>query len=272
MSSRLLTMKFMQRAAASSTASSPSTPQSEEKSSKRRKLSHSPSTQQSIDALVDQTAVRKALADEERKRQEAVVRNAAESGDARWVLNTQKTGATRSRPVQTPLNVVQVGFAQIDSSDNADGQVGSLGTDHGAIQPFRRYNMDKKKARDNRQSDDDDSDSDSDSASGSDSSQVNGTRRKSYGSNASTPIDPERAGEVRKALLGKKTAEQARATKLAEVRRKKEVKLNRPNPNSGLSSISSGGGGPSGRNSFPITCHRCHKTGHKASDCKGSAR
>lgn len=145
MSSRLLTMKFMQRAAASSTASSPSTPQSEEKSSKRRKLSHSPSAQQSIDALVDQTAVRKALADEERKRQEAVVRNAAESGDARWVLNTQKTGATRSSPVQTPLNVVQVGFAQIDSSDNTDGQVGSLGTDHGAIQPFRRYNMDKKK-------------------------------------------------------------------------------------------------------------------------------
>ncbi|KAK7749359.1 hypothetical protein SLS62_008211 [Diatrype stigma] len=146
MSSRLLTMKFMQRAAVSSTASSPSTPQSDEKSSKRRKLSHSPSTPHNIDALVDQAAVKKALAEEERKREEALVRLAAESGDARWVLNSQKTGATRSSQVQTPLNVVQVGFAQIDSSDNADDHLGSPGAEHSSVQAIRRYNMDKKKA------------------------------------------------------------------------------------------------------------------------------
>ncbi|RYP81929.1 hypothetical protein DL769_001773 [Monosporascus sp. CRB-8-3] len=147
MSSRLLTMKFMQRAAAtSSTASSPSTPQSEEQPSKRQKVAHSPATPQSIDSLVDQAAVKKALAEEERKRQEALVRHAAESGDARWVLDTKATRMTIGNEVQRPLNVVQVGFAQIDSSDNADDHIGSPDASHGPVQHFRRYNMDKKKA------------------------------------------------------------------------------------------------------------------------------
>ncbi|RYP90465.1 hypothetical protein DL770_003438 [Monosporascus sp. CRB-9-2] len=147
MSSRLLTMKFMQRAAAtSSVASSPSTPQYEEQSSKRQKVSHSPATPHSIDSLVDQTAVRKALAEEERKRQEALARHAAESGDARWVLDTQATKMTTGNEVQRPLNVVQVGFAQIDSFDNADDHIGSPDASHGPVQYFRRYNMDKKKA------------------------------------------------------------------------------------------------------------------------------
>lgn len=139
-------MKFMQRAAASSTTSSPSTPKSEDQSSKRRKLSHSPAAQQSVDALVDQAAVRKALAEEERKRQEALVRHAAESGDARWVLHTQQAGATKSSQVQAPLKVVQVGFAQIDFSDNADDRIESAEDSQTPIQAFRRYNMDKKEA------------------------------------------------------------------------------------------------------------------------------
>ena len=148
MSSRLLTMKFMQRAAATSTASSPTTPQSEEKSSKRRKTSHSPAIQQTIDALVDEAAVKKAIADEERKREEALVRNAAESGDARWVLNTteQTGGATRNNKVQTPFNVVQVGFAQIDSPDHTDEQETLLDPSQPSSQHVWRYNMDRKEA------------------------------------------------------------------------------------------------------------------------------
>ena len=139
-------MKFMQRAAATSTASSPTTPQSEEKSSKRRKISHSPAIQQTIDALVDEAAVKKAIADEERKREEALARNAAESGDARWVLNTEQTGATRNNKVQTPFNVVQVGFAQIDSPDHTDEQEPLPGPSQSSAQHVWRYNMDRKEA------------------------------------------------------------------------------------------------------------------------------
>ena len=137
-------MKFMQRAAASSTASSPATtPKPGEKSSKRRKVSHSPAIQQTIDALVDEAAVKKAIADEERKREEALVRNAAESGDARWVLNTKKTSVATSSKVQTPFNVVQVGFAQIDSPDHTDEQEAPHDSAHSSTQHVWRYNMDK---------------------------------------------------------------------------------------------------------------------------------
>ncbi|RYP15062.1 hypothetical protein DL765_005956 [Monosporascus sp. GIB2] len=214
MSSRLLTMKFMQRAAAtSSTASSPRTPESEEQSSKRQKVSHTPATPQSIDSLVDQAAVKKALAEEERKRQEALVRHAAESGDARWVLDTGVTKMTTGNEVQRPLNVVQVGFAQIDSSDNADDHIESPDASHSP-------------AQNNKGSDSDDSDSDSDSDSGSDD--VNGTGRQSYGSQPGTPVSTGRGDEARKILQSKRNAERAKATQLAEQRRKKEIKLNKP--------------------------------------------
>lgn len=144
MSSRLLTMKFMQRAATTATASTPSTPGSEEQSSKRRKVNHQPEDD-GIAAMVDHKAVQFALAEEERKRHEAVLRNAAEAGDARWVLSTPQQESLAVKPV---LKVVQVGFAQIDSPNaRAGNDSDDSGSDsEAAVQPFRRFNMvDKKK-------------------------------------------------------------------------------------------------------------------------------
>jgi hypothetical protein len=136
MSTRLLTMKFMQRAAASPPASSPTTPKSEEQSSKRRKVSHIPASP-TVQSLVDKAAVERALAEEERKRDEALLKHAADAGDARWVLDIQHKGANPTDRVTTPLSIVQVGFAEIDSVD-ADSDT--------EYHPVRRYNMDKKKA------------------------------------------------------------------------------------------------------------------------------
>ncbi|KAI1769966.1 hypothetical protein F4818DRAFT_434411 [Hypoxylon cercidicola] len=149
MSSRLLTMKFMQRAAAS--PSSPTTPDTDDQSSKRRKVAHKPASRENKISLpeINQAAVQAAIAEEERKRQEALVQRAAELGDARWVLDIPDKTAGPGHNFQAPLNVVQVGFAQIDSqiesSDAAGFDVESTDTSHTRIPMVRRYNMGNKK-------------------------------------------------------------------------------------------------------------------------------
>src|SRR5271156_330941 len=84
MSSKLLTMKFMQRAAASSPIPTPSTP--DQPPPKRQRIGDS--TPPSLDpgSVADQRAVQAALAAEEAKRQIALERQAADAGDTRWVL------------------------------------------------------------------------------------------------------------------------------------------------------------------------------------------
>jgi len=115
MSSRLLTMKFMQRAAASSSPSTPAT--TDEPSPKRRRTDSNSSTPSriNVDSLADRTAVQAALASEESKRQAALEKQAAEAGDTRWVLSfeDQKIIAASS---PLALRIVQAGFANIDSS------------------------------------------------------------------------------------------------------------------------------------------------------------
>ncbi|RDW92857.1 uncharacterized protein DSM5745_00179 [Aspergillus mulundensis] len=89
MSSRLLTMKFMQRAAASAatkeTAQPESGGESTESTPKKRRVSGahgSPATPSS-----DMEAISAALAEEEERRREAIARQAAEAGETEWVLD-----------------------------------------------------------------------------------------------------------------------------------------------------------------------------------------
>ncbi len=116
MSSRLLTMKFMQRAAASSPTTSPSP---DEPSPKRRRTDSNSSTPSriNVDSLADRTAVLAALASEESKRQAALEKQAAEAGDTRWVLSFEDQRlVAASSPLA--LRIVQAGFANIDSSSS----------------------------------------------------------------------------------------------------------------------------------------------------------
>lgn len=108
-------MKFMQRAAASPTTS-PSTP--EEPSPKRRKKdSDSPSRPAfDVNALVDQRAIQAAAIAEDAKRQVALERAAAESGDTRWVLSFEDQRS--SSPPKLALRVVQTGYANLDVPSN----------------------------------------------------------------------------------------------------------------------------------------------------------
>ncbi|KAJ5586664.1 uncharacterized protein N7459_002429 [Penicillium hispanicum] len=100
MSSRLLTMKFMQRAAASAVAKETPTPGSDDDAihtPKRRRVSTetgSPGTPQS-----DLDAISAALAAEEEKRREAVARQAAEAGETQWVLDVPTAAEHPPQPL-----------------------------------------------------------------------------------------------------------------------------------------------------------------------------
>lgn len=114
MSSRLLTMKFMQRAAAASPSSSThSSP--DERSPKRRKTTSTSSPSKSnVDTLADRTAIQGALAAEEAQRQAALERQAAEAGDTRWVLNFEDQNTTGASRTPT-LRVIEAGYANLDN-------------------------------------------------------------------------------------------------------------------------------------------------------------
>lgn len=115
-SSRLLTMKFMQRAAAST-----SSPDSDAPSSKKRKIEDS-SPQGRFSAAIDAAAVKAALQDQETKRTAALEQHKA--ADTHWVLKpTMASGSTPKATTAKPLNIVYVGYGEIDSADDsADGE------------------------------------------------------------------------------------------------------------------------------------------------------
>jgi len=164
MSSRLMTMKFMQRGAAAAaaaaataadtpeaaTASSPATPRSggdDGSAAKRRKTAHTPTSAASSPAtpLFDQQAIKSAVEEEEKRNRAAIEKRAAELGDSHWVL--EGAASLPPRTARPLLNVVEVGFAQIDyagasSRDDDPFDLGSVPT-----QPqIQRFNMKKSKA------------------------------------------------------------------------------------------------------------------------------
>ncbi|KAF4452269.1 transcription factor [Fusarium austroafricanum] len=115
-SSRLLTMKFMQRAVASENSS----PDSETHSSKKRKTAHSPAAGR-LDVNIDQAAIKAAMDAQETKRQAALEQHIG--ADTRWVLDSPFAGLKATSQNKTPLNVVYVGYGDIDSSyDSGDNE------------------------------------------------------------------------------------------------------------------------------------------------------
>ena len=114
MSSKLLTMKFMQRAAASSPASTPSTP--DQNSAGNRSNGKSSLATFDIDSLADQRAIQTALAAEEAKRQVALERQAADAGDTRWVLKFNQDINGSNGQATATLHVIQTGFSAIDNA------------------------------------------------------------------------------------------------------------------------------------------------------------
>jgi hypothetical protein len=143
MSSRLMTMKFMQRGEASAKSSPATTPKTDnEGSAKRRKTAHKETPE--AKPLYDEKAVQAALEEEERKRQAAIARRAKELGDEQWVLNGAAVSAPTNRP-RGNLSFVQVGFAQIDSgfSDDDDKDGAPASQKATGLAGRRQFNMKK---------------------------------------------------------------------------------------------------------------------------------
>lgn len=104
MSSRLSTMKFMQRTAAPAPQSAPSTPES--RPAKRPRLSE-PSRLRAPDPADEQ--IRDVALEGERKRQQALDKQATDAGDSKWYLDL---------PEDTHVNgfkVVNAGYTLLDS-------------------------------------------------------------------------------------------------------------------------------------------------------------
>lgn len=110
-----MAMKFMQRAAASP-SSGPSTPA--EPPSKRQRMSDGsgistpPSASRS-----DATAAKEAVAAEERQREEAFDREAADRGESKWYLSFKQPQKPASA---SPFRVVSAGYSTLDGSNTKD--------------------------------------------------------------------------------------------------------------------------------------------------------
>ncbi|KAF1942304.1 hypothetical protein EJ02DRAFT_345697 [Clathrospora elynae] len=114
MSSRLMTMKFMQRGAAKSAASSPTT--SKGPPSKKLRLASGASAP-GTPGTPDHEILQSALVAEEKKRQEALDKAAQHTGETKWVLSYQDPLDGKR---QDSMQVRQVGFAEIDAEDDSE--------------------------------------------------------------------------------------------------------------------------------------------------------
>ncbi|OLN81804.1 hypothetical protein CCHL11_08917 [Colletotrichum chlorophyti] len=258
-SSRLMTMKFMQRGVASSSAAESSP---DEPSSKRRKFQNSPLTGDFHS--FDQAAVQAALKQQEAKRLAALEASRADFADTQWVLDGP-WGKSDDKGSDTPPNIVYVGYAEIDGAAGED--------DESETQQVGRKRIGSVKSQDPKVEGDLAPKAESDSSDTSDSGDSDSSDEDSSSDEVSTPKPTPKAvkglssggqGRIRVNLQAKKSAESMKAREFRDKRKQKEVKLNQ------LSSISGGAGGISGAGkpaSASFTCHSCGRLGHKAVDC-----
>ncbi|KAJ6787637.1 hypothetical protein PWT90_06623 [Aphanocladium album] len=206
-SSRLLTMKFMQRAIASNSAGA--SPESDTNSAKKRKLDHgSPAGRLSMD--FDQASVDAAMQAQEAKRKAALQQHA--TGDTHWVLNTKFEKSAAAKAAKAPRKIVYVGYGDIDS-ENESGD----GEDSAAIGRTTTQKPKPKTESSRNPSDDESGDEPEDNT--DDSEDSNPRKRKEPGSS-------REQSRSRSKSRSRPTAADIKAKELRDKRRKKEVRMN----------------------------------------------
>ncbi|KAK3075289.1 hypothetical protein LTS18_014067 [Coniosporium uncinatum] len=251
MSSRLLTMKFMQRGSPSSTPNStpsrsaPATP-ADGPPAKRQRLSNGTASSASV--------VQKALEEEERKRQEALDRLANEAGETKWVLSfAEPARRTNGAVNDAGLRVVQAGFGDIDAAPNYESDEEEEKSKQ--VSGRWRFGGFGEKKDEKRQGEDDSEDDSEDDDERDEDRQGHGRDSDQYGNAGRTlRMGPKKASAKKQAL------DQA-----AYSRRQKEINLNSPK------SISAGGASRTPAKG-PITCHACGGEGHIKAKCPNKHR
>ncbi|KAF2465193.1 uncharacterized protein BDR25DRAFT_306834 [Lindgomyces ingoldianus] len=235
MSSRLMTMKFMQRSAAKTTYSGLSTPNGP--LSKRIRVSDVTPAPGPL-YTPDHETIQAALAAEEKKRQNALDKAAAKAGETKWVLSFKDLQEI-SRP--QAMSVAYAGFAAIDADDDE--------SDEGEMKPVRmQFGGGVKKETSTAT---EGSGSDSDSKSESDDCD-------SEDATAALIRETKREAAPK--------SREARKTQKKEPPKRAPFKIDEDMDLGGLTSIS-GGLSSGGRGNNSMTCYNCGKQGHINRDC-----
>ncbi|KAF2753899.1 hypothetical protein EJ05DRAFT_489615 [Pseudovirgaria hyperparasitica] len=275
MSSRLLTMKFMQRAAASPTSlsnSATTTPDSH-RSKRLRYSGGAPTVTNSPSSHSD--AINAALAIEEEKRAKAAELEAERAGETRWVFSFQDPSAGKGTETDGALRVVTGGYADIDDSDDEPmgrfsfGKRQSKADSDTEKEESGEEGEDAIKEEDNKDDHDDDYDDDDDTG-------------NEDADPAATMIKEERKKALEEARLKLKQRRKDKDKKMARAgadRRKKSVKLNVPkrvlangDRHEKLTEVRRDGLSKAVRDMSDVVCHRCKKPGHMKAECPLSKR
>ncbi|POS87757.1 hypothetical protein EPUL_001069 [Erysiphe pulchra] len=253
MSTRLLTMKFMQRAAALPTSSAPLL--INEPSKRTKKESYSITSRQNIDRLADQNAVLDALAKEEKKSLAALDRLASESGDTRWVLNLKE----QDHPVSSmSLRVVQAGYANLDSLTSQNTAINDLNEESTILgrRSFGKFNKDLEKQQRSLHGESSKSDSESDEDTDLDSCESDNLDDDD--SDPTSQLIKSTRREVQKAdLRAKKRQARDELKNMAKKTRQTEINLNHLTSLSGRQEVN-----PKSK----IECYSCGGP-HRKIDC-----
>ncbi|KAI9654806.1 MAG: hypothetical protein M1821_005800 [Bathelium mastoideum] len=283
MSSRLLTMKFMQRAANSPSSDNPSSasgpPSKKQRLSNGSSYSSSPSNTPvkptSKSRHQDRQAVQAALVEEERRRQHALEKAAADAGESRWVLSFQEDTQSTAKDGNggnAGLQIIRKSYAEIDLEQRAvdesfhstksggddhpkahdskidldrDAVEGASSLDLGDMvgrRSFGRFNQSIERRQDPKYESSSNSEAPSDSFSASEDSENEETRTQSHAERKASNKHSKAVPPMH-----------------AEDRRNKNISLNR------LSTISGGGGSDPRKNN--VECFKCGQKGHRAKHC-----
>ncbi|KAH0041226.1 hypothetical protein KCU78_g978, partial [Aureobasidium melanogenum] len=247
MSSRLLNMKFMQRASAS-TPTTPTTPDGT-RPSKRIKT-------EAVDP--DVRAFQEAAAAEEAKKNAFIERAAAEAGETKWVLSVSDD---KSKTAGPGLRVVEAGYGAIDSgapipeSDDDEEEEQSAGM--AGRRSFGKFNKAVERQH-NPDLSSSESEHDSDASSDSDSEDDEDLDE------AELLLKAERKEAAAKLRAERKTqrkAEEVKSKQMAERRRSRDINLNK------VGGISNAAIRSKQANVANMACHICGQKGHLQKDC-----
>lgn len=252
MSSRLSNMKFMQRGSAPGPPS-PSTPV------------YPPAKKQRLSSGV--AAVSSPSIADEATTPETLIGEGGGPGETKWYLSFKHTQVPR---LESPLRIVSAGFSTLDTTPNDRDDASDPEDDESSRslvlgrKSFGNFNKKTEKQQNPKASSSSESDEDEDADDGNDDGPEGADEADDLtGINALISQGRREASErARAERKEKKRAENAETQRLAELRRKKEVNLNK------VASISNGGKSGSG-NSFlaNMVCHSCQGKGHKSAEC-----